>query len=69
MKTKIKGFDELTKKLNKMNEKAKKYNGTYDITLPFTEDEWEKMDEKYKQVHINKAQEEFINKVIDDILR
>lgn len=69
MKTKIKGFDELTKKLNKMNEKAKKYNGTHDITLPFTEDEWEKMDEKYKQVHINKAQEEFINKVIDDILR
>ena len=69
MRTKIKGFDKLTKELNKMNKKAKKYDGTHDLKLPFTEDEWEKMDEKQKQIHINKAQDEFINKAIDDILK
>lgn len=69
MKTKIKGFDELTKKLNKMNEKAKKYEGTHKIKLQYTEDEWEKFDEKQKQYYINKVQEEFINKAMDDILK
>ena len=52
MKMQIKGFDELTKKLDKMSKKAKKYDGTHKVKLPFTEEEWEKMDYNKQQFHI-----------------
>lgn len=67
MKMQIKGFDELTKKLDKMSKKAKKYDGTHKVKLPFTEEEWKKMDYNQQQFYIKKAQDKFINQAMNDI--
>ena len=40
---KIKGLNDLSKKLNNINHKLKKYDGTHKISLPFTQDQWNKL--------------------------
>lgn len=60
---KIKGLDNLEKKLNNMQKKLKKYDGEQKITLPYSEEEWENMTE-YEQ---NEAIEEAKNKYIEEI--
>lgn len=60
---KVKGLDDLQKKLKNMQTKLKKYDGEQTITLPYSQEQWDNMTE-FEQ---NEAIEEAKNKYIENI--
>ena len=64
---KVKGLNDLSRKLNNINHKLKKYDGTHNIPLPFTQEQWNKMTPSQQKFYIKKAQDEFMNKMLNDI--
>lgn len=64
---KVKGLNDLSKKLNNINHKLKKYDGTHKIPLPFTQDQWKKMTYSQQKFYMKKAQDKFINNMLKDI--
>ena len=60
---KIKGLDDLQKKLKNMQKTLKKYEGEHQLTLPYSKEQWDDMTE-YEQ---NEAIEEAKNKYIEEI--
>lgn len=66
---KVKGLDQLSKKLKNINRKLKKYDGTHTVSLPFTQDEWDRMDSYERQIHINQTKNQFINNMMNDVFK
>lgn len=64
---KVRGLDDLSRKLNNINHKLKKYDGTHKISLPFTQDQWNKMTISQQKFYIKKAQDKFVNNMLKDI--
>ena len=60
---KIKGLDDLQRKLKNMQKTLQKYDGEHQLILPYSQEEWDKMT-KYEQ---NEAIEEAKNKYIEQI--
>ena len=60
---KIKGLDDLQKKLKNMQKTLKKYEGEHQLILPYSKEQWDDMTE-YEQ---NEAIEEAKNKYIEEI--
>lgn len=64
---KVNGLNDLSKKLTKINRKLKKYDGIHKFSLPFTQDQWNKMSTSQKNFYIKKAQDKFVNNMLKDI--
>lgn len=64
---KVKGLNDLSRKLNNINHKLKKYNGTHKISLPFTQEQWNKMTISQQKFYIEKAKDKFVNSMLKDI--
>lgn len=64
---KVNGLNDLSRKLTKINRKLKKYDGIHKFSLPFTQDQWNKMSTSQKNFHIKKAQDKFVNNMLKDI--
>ena len=45
---KVNGLNDLSRKLTKINRKLKKYDGIHKFSLPFTQDQWNKMSTSQK---------------------
>lgn len=66
---KIKGLDDLEKKLNNMQKKLKKYEGEQKITLPYSEEEWENMTEYEQNEAIEEAKNKYIEQIKKDLFK
>lgn len=66
-KFEVKGIKELENKFNSMIKTIDKYNGSNEIELPYSQEEWNKMDEISKQNAIDKAKEDFIQKIQNEL--
>jgi hypothetical protein len=64
---KVKGLNELTQKLNTINRKLKSYDGNHKITLPFSQDEWDKMSLSQQRYYIEKEKNKFVNDMIKNV--
>lgn len=64
---KIKGLNELQRKLNGMSRKLKSYDGTHNISLPFTQEQWDRMTKAEQNIHIENAKNNFINQMVKDV--
>lgn len=64
---KVNGLNDLSRKLTKINCKLKKYDGIHKFSLPFTQDQWNKMSTSQKNFYIKKAQDKFVNSMLKDI--
>ena len=64
---KVKGLNDLSRKLNKINRKLKKYDGMHKFSLPFTQDQWNKMTISQKNFYIKKSQDKFVKNMLKDI--
>ena len=64
---KVNGLNDLSRKLTKINRKLKKYDGIHKFSLPFTQDQWNKMSTSQKNFYIKKAQDTFVNNMLKDI--
>lgn len=64
---KVNGLNDLSRKLTKINRKLKKYDGIHKFSLPFTQDQWNKMSTSQKNFYIKKAQDKFVNNMLKDI--
>lgn len=69
MSLEIKGLKELEKNLKNMEKKLDKYNKSESVSLPYTEDQWDLMSEYEKNNAIEKAKNEYINKIKKDLFR
>ena len=66
---KIKGLDDLKKKLNNMQKKLKKYEGEQKITLPYSEEEWQNMTEYEQNEAIEEAKNKYIEQIKKDLFK
>ena len=66
---KIKGLDDLEKKLNNMQKKLKKYEGEQKITLPYSEEEWQNMTEYEQNEAIEEAKNKYIEQIKKDLFK
>ena len=64
---KVNGLNDLSRKLTKINRKLKKYDGIHKFSLPFTQDQWNKMSTSQKNFYIKKSQDKFVNNMLKDI--
>ena len=64
---KVNGLNDLSRKLTKINRKLKKYDGIHKFSLPFTQEQWNKMSTSQKNFYIKKAQDKFVNNMLKDI--
>lgn len=64
---KVNGLNDLSRKLTKINRKLKKYDGIHKFSLPFTQDQRNKMSTSQKNFYIKKAQDKFVNNMLKDI--
>lgn len=67
MSVTIKGLKELEKNLKNIEKKLDKYSGTTKVSLPYSEEQWEKMPEYQKNQEIEKAKKEYIEKIKKDL--
>lgn len=66
---KIKGLDDLEKKLNNMQKKLKKYEGEQKLTLPYSEEEWKNMTEYEQSEAIEEAKNKYIEQIKKDLFK
>lgn len=66
---KIKGLDDLEKKLNNMQKKLKKCEGEAKITLPYSEEEWKNMTEYEQNEAIEEAKNKYIEQIKKDLFK
>lgn len=64
---KVKGLNDLSRKLNNINRKLKKCDGTHKISLPFTQEQWNNLTISQQKFYIRKAQDKFVNSMLKDI--
>lgn len=64
-----KGISDLQKKLKKMQEKLKKYDGEQEVKLPYSQEEWEKMTEYERNEAIEEAKRKYIEEMKKDIFK
>ena len=64
---KVKGLNDLSRKLTKINRKLKKYDGIHKFSLPFTQDQWNRMTISQKKFYIKKVQSKFVNSMLKGI--
>lgn len=64
---KVKGLNELNRKMNRIARKMKTYEGTHNIKLPFTQQQWNKMSDSERKYYITKEQNRFAKKMLNDI--
>ena len=65
IKLNIKSLEDLQKKLKNSQKKLKEYDGKHTITLPYSEEQWNKMTEYEKQ----QVKEQVINEYKDSIIK
>ena len=66
---KIKGLNDLEKKLNNMQKKLKKYEGEQKLTLQYSEEEWENMTEYEQNEAIEEAKKKYIEQIKKDLFK
>lgn len=66
---KVKGLNELTRKLNNINRKLKTYDGNHKITLPFSQEQWNRMSESQQRYYIEREKDKFVNNMVKDVFR
>lgn len=66
---KVKGLDDLEKKLKNMQKKLKKYDGEHQIQLPYSQEEWDKMTEVEKNEVIEEAKNKYIEDMKKDLFK
>ena len=64
---KVNGLNDLSRKLTKINRKLKKYDGIHKFSLPFTQDQWNRMTISQKKFYIKKVQSKFVNSMLKGI--
>lgn len=69
IKLNIKSLEDLQKKLKNSQKKLKKYDGNHAITLPYSEEQWNKMTDYEKEKAIEEQKQNFINNMIKDIFK
>lgn len=66
---KIKGLDDLQKKLKNMQKALKKYDGEHQLILPYSQEEWDKMTEYEQNEAIEEAKNKYIEQIKKDLFK
>ena len=66
---KVKGLDDLQKKLKNMQTKLKKYDGEQTITLPYSNEQWNNMTEFEQNEAIEEAKNKYIENIKKDLFK
>lgn len=66
---KIKGLDDLQKKLKNMQKTLKKYDGEHQLILPCSQEEWDKMTEYEQNEAIEEAKNKYIEQIKKDLFK
>ena len=66
---KVKRLDDLSKQLKNMSRKLKKYDGTHDVSLEVTQEQWDNMTEVEREQCIEKAKNKFVNNMLKDVFK
>lgn len=66
---KIKGLDDLQKKLKNMQKTLKKYEGEHQVTLPYSQEQWDKMTEYEQNEAIEEAKNKYIEQIKKDLFK
>ena len=69
IKLNIKSLEDLQKKLKNSQKKLKEYDGKHTITLPYSEEQWDKMTDYEKEKAIEEQKQNFVNKMMKDIFK
>ncbi len=69
IKLNIKSLEDLQKKLKNSQKKLKEYDGKHTITLPYSEEQWNKMTDYEKEKAIEEQKQNFVNKMMKDIFK
>lgn len=66
---KIKGLDDLQKKLKNMQKTLKKYEGERQVTLPYSQEQWDEMTEYEQNEAIEEAKNKYIEQIKKDLFK
>lgn len=66
---KVKGLDDLQKKLKNMQTKLKKYDGEQTIPLPYSNEQWDNMTEFEQNEAIEEAKNKYIENIKKDLFK
>lgn len=66
---KIKGLDDLQKKLRNMQKTLKEYEGEHQLTLPYSQEQWDKMTEYEQNEAIEEAKNKYIEQIKKDLFK
>ena len=66
IKLNIKSLEDLQKKLKNSQKKLKEYDGKHTITLPYSEEQWNKMTDYEKEKAIEEQKQNFVNKMMKE---
>ena len=69
IKLNIKSLEDLQKKIKNSQKKLKEYDGKHTITLPYSEEQWNKMTDYEKEKAIEEQKQNFVNKMMKDIFK
>ena len=64
---KVKGLNELTKKLKNISRKLKTYDGNHKINLPFSQEQWDRMSISQQKYYIEREKNKFVNNLVKDV--
>ncbi len=66
---KIKGLDDLQKKLKNMQKTLKKYDGEHQLTFPYSQEQWDKMTEYEQNEVVEEAKNKYIEQIKKDLFK
>lgn len=61
------GLNDLQKQLKKMQDKLKKYDGEHQVSLPYSQEQWDNMTELERDEAIEEAKNKYIEEIKKDL--